>query len=75
MEMTILCPECRNLANYNSHFGAYFCTQCKWEDRSPGRRRTERQTLFHKFASGEKMTRGDLKILLKSCPRELSSFR
>jgi ribosomal protein L37AE/L43A len=67
MKATILCPACGELANYNSHFGAYFCTKCKWVDRSPGERRVARQALLGKFLDGEKMTRGDLKALLRTC--------
>jgi len=67
MKATILCPECRNLVSYNSHFGAYFCTQCKWEDKSSGRQRTERQALLHKFRAGEKMTRKEIEEAITKC--------
>ena len=65
METTILCPECRNLAYYNSHFGAYLCSNCKWEDKSPARRRTEAQYLLHKVLVGEKISHSNLKMLLR----------
>jgi len=70
MKDTILCPQCGKLANYNSYFGAYFCSECKWEDRSPARRRSARQALLGKFLAGDKMKRSDLKALLRTCEAE-----
>jgi len=28
----ILCPKCEKLAYLNTHFGAYYCTECDWAD-------------------------------------------
>lgn len=30
----ILCKECGELAYFNSHFGAYICSNCSWKDES-----------------------------------------
>ncbi len=32
MKNCILCPVCKELAYFNIHFGAYFCTDCNWYD-------------------------------------------
>lgn len=29
-----LCPRCGELASFNSHFGAYICSNCTWKDDS-----------------------------------------
>lgn len=34
-----LCPRCHSVASYNSYFGAYICSKCRWRDESPGRAR------------------------------------
>lgn len=27
-----LCPRCNNIVGFNSYFGAYICSNCKWRD-------------------------------------------
>lgn len=36
-----VCPKCGKVLSYNSYFGAYICTDCKWEDASIGNRRNK----------------------------------
>jgi hypothetical protein len=28
----IVCPKCKELAYLNTHFGAYYCSDCDWAD-------------------------------------------
>ena len=37
-----LCPECGELASFNSHFGAYMCSKCSWRDNSYDRMRVSK---------------------------------
>jgi hypothetical protein len=30
----ILCPVCNKIAHYNSYFGRYICTKCRWRGKS-----------------------------------------
>lgn len=34
MKSVVICPKCKNLAYFNSYFGAYICENCNWEDDS-----------------------------------------
>ncbi len=36
-----ICPKCGKVLSYNSYFGAYICTDCKWEDSSIGEKRNK----------------------------------
>lgn len=35
----ILCPKCGAIANFNSYFGAYMCSECSWVDDSYNKNR------------------------------------
>ena len=30
--LMILCPKCGKLSHLNTHFGAYYCSECDWAD-------------------------------------------
>ena len=34
-----ICPNCGKVVSYNSYFGAYICSNCKWEDATNGNKR------------------------------------
>lgn len=34
-----VCPQCGRVLSFNSHFGAFICDRCNWEDNSVGRTR------------------------------------
>lgn len=36
-----ICPKCGKVISYNSYFGAYICTDCKWEDATIGVKRNK----------------------------------
>ncbi len=37
----IICPKCGKVLAYNSYFGAYICSDCKWEEASNGIKRNK----------------------------------
>ena len=39
MKSVKVCPMCKNLAYFNSYFGAYICENCNWEDDSYAKER------------------------------------
>lgn len=41
-----VCPKCGKVLSYNSYFGAYICTDCKWEDASIGENRNKGYTTY-----------------------------
>lgn len=44
-----ICPKCGRVLSYNSYFGAYICTDCKWEDASIGIKRNQGKSYAHKM--------------------------
>lgn len=40
-----ICPNCGKVLSYNSYFGAYICSNCKWEDATIGKKRNQGNSL------------------------------
>ena len=50
MKSIIICPECGDLAYYNSYFGTYICESCAWADDRPRKQTTSIKTYRPKNA-------------------------
>ena len=46
-----ICPNCGKVVSYNSYFGAYICTECKWEDAFMGNIRNKGGLYFKSSSS------------------------
>lgn len=51
-----LCPKCGKIADYNSYFGAYICSNCTWQDDTPNRERVKNRHNFTDGKSDQKRT-------------------
>lgn len=58
-----VCPKCGKVLSYNSYFGAYICTDCKWEDASIGEKRNKGHITYRLSVSKRSTTFSGHKVV------------
>ena len=61
-----ICPKCGKVISYNSYFGGYICSTCKWEDTSIGKIRNTGSKTYYRLNKTSCAIKSSNKVIISS---------